>query len=90
MNITVSTTIVASLTLTPDSTSVLVHDSTQFTASTFDALGLQLSNRVIQWSSLNETVAPVNNDGRAQVVAAGPTPVVATSDGKPDPSTLLV
>jgi hypothetical protein len=74
---------VASVTVSPASPTITVGNTTQLTATTFDANGNTLSGRAIAWSSSNPAVASVSGNGLVTgLVAGGPVTITATSEGK--------
>jgi uncharacterized protein YjdB len=59
-----------------------VGQTTQLAATLKDASGNVLSGRAVTWSSSNAGVATVSSSGLVTGVAAGPTTITATSEGK--------
>jgi len=72
---------VASVTLTPATTSVSVGQAVQLTATPKDVNGTALTGRVITWSSSVTGVATVSALGLVTSVAVGSTTITATSEG---------
>jgi uncharacterized protein YjdB len=79
--ITVTFVPVASVTVSPDVTSVAVDGYFQFTAILKDAAGKVLSGRAVTWSSDNTAVATVSASGLAHGVATGTATITAQSEG---------
>lgn len=59
---------------------ILVGTTTQLTATVRDAGGTSL-NRLVTWSSTNQTLAPVSSTGLVSGQVAGPVTITATSEG---------
>ena len=72
---------VASVTVSPSSSSILIGGTVQLAAVTKDANGNVLTGRAISWSSANTAVATVSGAGRVTAVGAGTTAITATSEG---------
>lgn len=73
---------VASISLTPDSSDVVVRGSGQLAATTRDASGATLSGRTVSWSSSSDAIATVNSSGLVTAVSSGTVTITATSEGK--------
>ena len=74
---------VASVAVTPASSTVAVGQTTQLTATPKDASGGNLANRTVSWSSTNTAVATVSSSGLVTGVAiGGPVTIVASSEGQ--------
>lgn len=80
--ITVTSTPVATVTLTPSNATLLVGDSVQMAAQTRDANGAVLSGRPIAWTSSNPTVATVSATGLVTAIGSGASIISAESEGK--------
>jgi uncharacterized protein YjdB len=80
--VTVSQAAVATVTVTPAPLSMSVGQTTQLAATLKDASGNVLNGRAVTWSSSNAGVATVSSSGLVTGVAAGPTTITATSEGK--------
>jgi uncharacterized protein YjdB len=80
---------VASVTVAPGQATVTIGETQQFTATMYDAEGVQLDRFVI-WSSSDESVATINYDGLATSVAVGSTSITANSEGITDNASLTV
>ena len=81
---------VASVTVSPASTSVPVGESAQFTATPMDAEGNPLSGRTVTWQSSDGAVASVSPSGVALGLAEGAATITATSEGRSGSSALTV
>ena len=90
--VTVSVTVVpvASVSVTPASSSIAVGGSVQLTATPKDASGNPLSGRTIAWQSGTTAIATVNGSGLVQGIAAGSATITATSEGKSGSATVSV
>ena len=73
---------VAAVQIAPASVSVRIGTTFALAAQTIDAEGRALPNRPITWTSSNNAVATVNNQGGVTGVAAGAATITATSEGK--------
>jgi len=73
---------VASVSVSPPSTGMVVGRTAQFTAALQDASGNALSGRVVTWSMSNALVATVSDSGLVTGVSAGSATMTATSEGK--------
>ena len=72
---------VATVRITPESAVLTIGGSQQLSATTLDAKGKVLSNRIVTWSSTNSSVATVSTSGLVTAVAVGgPITIVATSE----------
>ena len=81
---------VASISVTPASSSVLIGATAQLSATTRDASNNLLTGRVVTWSSANAGIASVNSSGLVSGVSAGTTQVTATSEGISSSATITV
>lgn len=88
--ITVTSTPVATVFVSPGNTAMVVEESFQFTAEARDASGNVLADRPITWSSNNERVATVSASGRVTALAPGGAIISATSEGKSTPASVTV
>jgi len=86
----VSTAPVASVTLSPASTTLLVGGVQQFSATLRDASGNVLTGRTIAWSSSAPLLATVNGSGLATTLLAGLDTIRATSEGITGSATLTI
>jgi uncharacterized protein YjdB len=81
---------VASVTVSPSSSSLLVGATVQLSATTLDASSNVLTGRVITWSSPNSLIASVNSTGVVTAIGIGTIQVTATSEGKTGSSSITV
>ena len=82
---------VASVTVSPATTSIAVGATQQFTATLKDASGNTLAGRTVVWSSSNPSVAAVNSSsGLATAMAPGSATITVTSEGKVGAATISV
>ena len=79
--LTVTAAPVASVTVTLNSSSLTVGQSTQAVAVTKDGSGNTLTGRTITYSSSNTSVATVSGTGLVSALAAGSAVITATSEG---------
>ncbi len=76
---------VRSITITPANPAVVVTQTTQLTATTFDSAGDVLPGRVVRWKSRTPAVATVDSiAGLVTGVSPGTSEIVATSEGVQD------
>ena len=81
--VTVSPVPIASIAVSPATSTLTVGQTAQLTATPKDANGDPLTGRVITWVSDNATVAAVEGSGLVTAKAAGgPVTITATSEGK--------
>ena len=83
-----SAPVVASVTLTPLTSTILVGGAQTFTAQALDAGGATVSGVTFSWTSSNGTVATVNASGIATGVALGDA-VITASAGTASASTTM-
>jgi hypothetical protein len=81
---------VASVSVSPASSSLLVGATAQLTAVTRDASNNVLAGRVVTWSSANTSIASVNSSGLVSAAGAGSTTITATSETKTGTATVNV
>ncbi len=73
---------VRSITIAPASPAVVVGQTTQLTATTFDSAGDVLPGRVVRWKSRTPAVATIDSiAGLVTGVSPGTSEIVATSEG---------
>lgn len=73
---------VSSVVVTPTSATVSVGNTTPLSATTLDASGNALTDRVVTWATSNSGVATVSASGVVTGVATGSATITATSEGK--------
>ena len=88
--ITVQIPPVASVAVSPPTSTVLVSKTVQLTATLRDASGAQLTGRTVSWQSSAAGIATVNASGLVTAVAAGQATITATSEGKSGTATITV
>jgi uncharacterized protein YjdB len=81
---------VASVAVTPSSSTVLVNATTQLTATMSDANGTVLSGRAVTWQTSAAGVATVSASGLVRGVAAGQVTITATSEGQSGTASVTV
>ena len=70
---------VATVVVDPPAASASPGETVQFTATTLDAVGDTLTDRLVRWSSTNGTVATVSPAGLVAAVTPGTSVIVASS-----------
>jgi uncharacterized protein YjdB len=73
---------VSSVTVTPSALSLGIAEAMQLTARVADASGVQLTDRLVTWSSSNSSIAVVSSTGRVMGVSAGTARITAVSENK--------
>jgi uncharacterized protein YjdB len=81
---------VSTVTVQPDSISVIIGNTSALGVTVKDASGNTLTGRTVTWKSDNTGVATVNDQGVVTGVAAGATTVTATSEGKSGSAKVVV
>ena len=81
---------VASLTLSPASSTMLAGESQQLTAVAKDADGAALPGRVVTWTTSAPTVATVSSTGFVIALTPGMATITATSEGKSATASITV
>ncbi len=81
---------VASVTVAPTSASLVVGNTTQLTATPYDAQGDPLLGRAITWSSDAPAIASVSASGLVRAEAVGSATIRATSEGVAGTSQITV
>lgn len=89
-DITVLPVPVASVTVAPQTVSLLVNAGQQLTAILRDATGSFVDGRVVTWTSGDVAVAAVSSNGLVTAVAMGTATITATSEGKTGTATVSV
>ena len=73
---------VATVDVTPTSSTVLAGATAQLAASTKDASGSVLTGRTVAWTTSNAAVATVASSGLVTTISSGTATITATSEGK--------
>jgi uncharacterized protein YjdB len=81
---------VASVTVSPATTSVNVGQTTSLTATPKDANGVVLTGRIVTWASSNTALATVSATGVVTGVAVGSVTITATSEGRSGTATVTI
>lgn len=81
---------VASVTVTPPSSTLIVDATVQLGATTKDSTGATLSGRAVTWSTSDAAVATVSTAGLVTAKAAGSATITATSEGKSGTAAITV
>jgi uncharacterized protein YjdB len=81
---------VATVTVSPASSSLLIGATVQLAAVTRDAGNNVLTGRVVTWSSSNSAVSRVSASGLVTAVAAGSATITATSETKTGTAAITV
>jgi alpha-tubulin suppressor-like RCC1 family protein len=82
--------VIASVTVTPASATMIVGEATRLVATPRDANGDAISNRPISWAIDNPSVATVGSIGQVLAVAVGTARATATSEGVSGSATITV
>jgi uncharacterized protein YjdB len=80
--VNVSAVPVASIRISPASTTLITGQSAQLQAETLDANNNVLPGRQVMWFTNNASVATVSPNGTVAAVSAGSATITATSEGK--------
>jgi uncharacterized repeat protein (TIGR02543 family) len=67
--------------VTPPSSTLLIGETVQLTATPFDAAGNVLTGRSVAWSSGSTPIATVNANGLVTAIAGGQAQITATIEG---------
>lgn len=81
---------VASVTVAPSTASVVEGQTIQLAATTHDANGALLTDRVVSWVSSNPSTATVSSSGAVLGVAQGSATIMATSEGRSGSASVTV
>lgn len=81
---------VYSVLVSPDSATMLLGDSVQYSVTAYDTIGGVITGRPATWSVVDTAVASVSPTGVARGKIAGRTTVMATVEGKSDGAILQV
>ena len=92
LSVTTTTPVaVASVSVSPASSSVQVGGTLQLSATTRDASGNVLTGRVVRWSSANTSIARIDSiSGFFTALAVGPVTITATSETKTGTAAITV
>src|SRR6266852_607484 len=88
--VTVTPVPVSAVTINPASPSVLVGQTAQLVATTFDSAGNVVTGRTVTWTSNNSSVATVNGSGLVGASAAGSATITAMSEGQSGTASISV
>ena len=77
--LTVTPPVIATITVTPASPSILVNATQQFAATAKDSSGNTITGVTFTWASSATSVATINSSGLATGAAAGTTQITATA-----------
>ena len=72
---------IEAVTVSPDTTALLVGDTVRLTAAAFDALGSEVADAAFSWSSADTLVAAVDTAGLVTGVGPGEAEIAASSSG---------
>jgi uncharacterized protein YjdB len=81
---------IATIEVTPASATITIGGTKQFTARAFDASHNEITGVTFTWTSTDEAVATVDQNGLATAVGLGTTTITASAQGKSDTATLNV
>jgi len=90
VGVTVTNVVIASVSVSINSSSVAVGQTTQATATALDASGKPVTGRTVTWSSSNNSIASVSSTGVVTGVAGGSASISATVDGKTGQANITV
>ncbi len=76
--------------LAPDSATVAVSQTTQLTATVFGSGGQALTGHGVDWSSVNSTIASVDNNGMVRGMGTGTATIRAVSGSATGTATVIV
>jgi uncharacterized protein YjdB len=88
--VTVTVVPVASVAVSPASSSLIIGQTAQLSVTTRDSAGNVLTGRTITWASSSTTVATVSASGLVTAKAAGSATITATSEGKSGTASVTV
>lgn len=78
MRLTVTPAAIASIDVTPSTTTITEGTTTQFRATAKDAAGHVLTGRKLTWTSSDASVATIDSTGLARAIAPGATNIMVT------------
>lgn len=88
--VTVQPVPIASILLTPPTSSLIVGQSLQLAATPRDSNGTALAARALSWTSNSPTVASVSSTGLVTALSAGTATITAAAEGKSATSRITV
>ena len=88
--ITVTPVPVASVAVTPPTSSLVIGGTVQLSATTKDAAGNPLAGRTIAWSTSDQAIASVDGNGLVTAKALGSATITATSETKTGTAAITV
>ena len=88
--LTVTPATVSAVSVSLGSSSILMGNSTQATATAVDALGNPITGRTVAWNTSNPALATVSSLGLVAAIAGGTVAITATIDGVVGSATLVV
>ena len=88
--VTVRAVAVGSVVVTPSTSSVVVGNAVQLSASVRDAAGNPLDGRLVGWTSSDDAIAVVSSTGRVTGLKVGTATITASSEGKSGTATVTV
>ncbi|MEP6765015.1 MAG: Ig-like domain-containing protein, partial [Gemmatimonadaceae bacterium] len=90
VGVTVSLVPVRTIQVTPTVDSVVIGQTTQLNASARDSIGTSLTDRVISWSSSDNSIATVSSSGLVVGAKIGTVTITASAEGKSGTSRIAV
>ena len=81
---------VVSVSLSPAQRTVVEGNSAQFTPTVLDSAGNTVTDRIIEWTSSNTTIATVSSTGLVTTTAPGTTTISAISETRTGSATLII
>jgi trimeric autotransporter adhesin len=81
---------VATVTITPDASTLLPNQTVQLTATLRDAAGDVLTGRIVTWTTSDAAVATVSAAGLVTAAGGGTATITATSEGRTDTADITV
>ncbi len=82
--------VVTTIEVEPDTTTLAIDDTEQFSAIVRDQFGDEMSGVDVTWECGNETVGTIDTDGVFTALATGNTTVIATADSVAGTATVTV
>lgn len=81
---------VAAVVVAPKSLTLVIQQTSQLSATTFDANNNVLTGRTVAWATGDQSIVSVSANGMITALAAGTTTVSATAEGLTDACTVTV